>query len=148
MNCFSIVSAMLIAATIAGCTGYDPSSIPPGIQSLRDQRHAALEGLRDTALRPLRLWQNEQLPSCESPNLQKARETVLTAANMLTPDRSGVDAVMDSGSWILEVADDAQERGCKPAARSLYDAVIAIYTGGAYTALRQRAQIGIGDLRH
>jgi hypothetical protein len=32
-------------------------------------------------------------------------------------------------------------------AQRLYDAVIEIYVGGDYAALRQRAQIGIDDLR-
>jgi hypothetical protein len=55
--------------------------------------------------------------------------------------------VRDGGSWILKVADAARQHHCKEVARNLYDTVIATYIGAAYAALRQRAQIGIDDLR-
>lgn len=141
-----MIALALLAATTAGCASYSPAATPPGIQSLEDQRRAAIEGLRSEALEPLARWQREAPPSCSSPTLKEARATVLTAAGMLTPEQSGLDAVIEGGSWILEVADAVREHGCKEVARNLYDAVIATYIGGAYAALRQRAQIGIDDL--
>jgi hypothetical protein len=102
--------------------------------------------MRFVALKPLQLWEAEAQPSCTSPNLAKAGDLVLAAARMLTPERSGLDAVVEGGSWILDVADASRERGCAIMARRLYDAVIATYIGTAYAALRQRAQIGIDDL--
>ena len=73
---------------------------------------------------------------------------MLNVASLLTPEQSGVDAVSDGNSWILEVADDARDHGCKAMARHLYDAVIEIYVGGDYAALRQRTQIGVDGLHH
>ncbi len=138
--------ALLCAATTA-CAGYDPAATPPGIKSLQDQRLAIIDGLRADTLRPLALWQQETPPSCSSPTLERASASARMTASMLNPERHGVDVAIEGGSWILEVADAAREHGCKKVARGLYDAVIATYTGAAYAALRQRAQIGIDDLR-
>jgi len=41
----------------------------------------------------------------------------------------------------------AADKGCGPTARTLYLYVIETFTGSAYAAMRQRAQIGIDDLR-
>ncbi len=41
----------------------------------------------------------------------------------------------------------AAAKGCGPTARALYLYVIETFTGSAYAAMRQRAQIGIDDLR-
>jgi hypothetical protein len=41
----------------------------------------------------------------------------------------------------------AAEKGCGSTARTLYLYVIETFTGSAYAAMRQRAQIGIDDLR-
>jgi hypothetical protein len=139
-------AAALICATAAACA-MPNATTPPGIQRLQDQRHAAIARLGDQTLQPLSQWEQETPPSCSSPALAKARVSVLTTAGLLKPDRSGVDAVIEGGTWVLQVADAARDHGCKDVARSLYDAVIATYTGSAYTALRQRAQIGIEDLR-
>lgn len=143
----AVIALALIPATLASCAGYNPAATPPGIQSLEDQRRANVERMRSLTLQPLSRWQEETPPSCGSPNLVKAGASALTTASMLTPERQGVDTVVAGGTWILEVADAARLRGCKHVARGLYDAVIASYIGGAYAALRQRAQIGIDDLR-
>jgi hypothetical protein len=82
-----------------------------------------------------------------SPSLAKARSLVLAAAGMPAPEEQGLDVVIEGGSWVLEVADAARQHRCTKVARDLYDTVIATYTGSAYAALRQRAQIGIEDLR-
>jgi hypothetical protein len=73
---------------------------------------------------------------------------VLFTASRLNPADHGLDMVRDSGGWIREVADAAPQHHCKEVARGLYDTVIATYVGTAYAALRQRAQIGIDDLRN
>ena len=144
---YPIIAITLLCAATAACAGYDPAATPPGIRSLQDQRRATIDRMRSETLRPLALWQQDTPPSCSSPTLEKASASVLMTASMLTPERHGVDAAIEGGSWILEVADAAREHGCKKVARGLYDTVIATYTGGAYAALRQRAQIGIDDLR-
>lgn len=147
MNRYSAIAIALLCAATTACAGYDAGATPPGIKSLQDQRRAVIDDMRSETLRPLALWQQETPPSCSSPALEKASASVLMTASLLIPERQGVDAAIEGGSWILEVADAAREHGCKKVARGLYDRVIATYTGAAYAALRQRAQIGIDDLR-
>jgi hypothetical protein len=143
---YHAIATALICAAMAACATSNTTT-PPGIQSLMDQRRAAIVRLGDETLQPLSQWQQETPPTCGSPSLAKARTAVLMTAGLLTPERSGVDAVIEGGTWVLQFADTARDHGCKDTARSLYDTVIATYTGSAYAALRQRAQIGIGDLR-
>ncbi len=147
MTRFPIMALALLCAATAACAGYDPAATPPGIKGLQDQRRAVIDSLRSDTLRPLALWQQETPPSCSSPTLEKASASARMTASMLNPERHGLDTAIEGGSWVLEVADAAREHGCKKVARGLYDAVIATYTGAAYAALRQRAQIGIDDLR-
>jgi len=49
--------------------------------------------------------------------------------------------------WVLDVADGAADHGCPDFARKLYRHVIEVYIGLGYTAHRQRAEIGLADLR-
>lgn len=138
--------AGFLACAAAGCTPHETDT-PPGLQNLIDQRRDLLERMRIEALRPLAEWEAETPPNCGSPRLANARSGVLLAARMLDPDQHGIDAVMEGGTWLLRVADVAQQHGCRGVARGLYDTVVATYTGSAYAALRQRAQISIEDLR-
>jgi hypothetical protein len=91
-----LITAALLATSMAGCTGYAPS--PAGPQSLAAQREPAIATLRSSALRPLMLWHAENPPACGSPALMRPGATVLKVASLLTPDQSGVDAVSDGGS--------------------------------------------------
>jgi hypothetical protein len=70
-----------------------------------DQRRVAIDHLGDETLQPLSRWEQETPPTCGSPTLAKARATALTTAGLLKPDRSGVDAVIEGGTWVLQVAD-------------------------------------------
>jgi DNA-directed RNA polymerase subunit RPC12/RpoP len=45
------------------------------------------------------------------------------------------------------MADEAKDARCDKLARIAYDFVIELYLGSDYAALRQRAEIGINDLR-
>jgi hypothetical protein len=141
-----LITAALPATSMAGCTGYNLSG-SASTQSLEAPREAAIATFHSSALRPPALWHAENPPSCGSPRFEQAGAAVLKVAILLTPEQSGVDAVSDGGSWILEAADDARHHGCKGMAQRLYDSVIEIYVGGNYAALWQRAQISINDLR-
>jgi hypothetical protein len=140
----SLITAALLATSMAGRTSYDPSP-SVGTQSLEAQRQAAIATLPSTALRPLMLCHAENPPAWGSTRLDEAGATVLKVASLLTPEQSGVDAVNDRG--ILEGADDTRAYGGKAMARRLYDGIIEIYLGGDSAAPRQSAQIGIDDLR-
>ena len=144
MNLRLIAPALFCAMAACKAPTHTP---PPGIQALQDQRRALIDKIGGDTLKPLAQWQQEAPPSCASPLLAKARGAALLTASRLNLVDHGLDMVRDSCSWILEVADAARQHQCKEVARDLYETVIATYVGAAYAALRQRAQIGIDDLR-
>ena len=139
--------ACALVCTAAGACSLGQTSSSSETQSIPEEKQAVIARMRSIALRPLVDWERETPPSCTSPRLAEARSLVLAAARMQTPEEQGLDVVIEGGSWVLEVADAARQHRCPDVARGLYDAVIATYTGSAYAALRQRAQIGIEDLR-
>lgn len=94
-------------------------------------------------LAPLREWEQEPSHDCRSPKLLDARASVLDTALMIKPERDGFEATYDAATWILDVADGAAARGCTVTARDLYIKVRAIYVGGGYIRLRERASIGV-----
>ena len=116
-------------------------------QSAERNFQDSINKMKTLALAPYVAWTAETPPLCTSPTLKKAQDSVLFFANRLNPRENGFSTVVEAGGWVLDVADGARDRGCKKEARSLYDSVISIYTGTAYSSLRQRAQIGIDDLR-
>jgi hypothetical protein len=146
MSITRLMACALLSAATGACS-LATSGTTPATQSIIEQRQAAINRMRFIALHPLVDWEQETPPSCTSPNLGKARSLVLAAAGMQTPEKQGLDVVIEGGGWVLQVADAARQHHCTVVARNLYDTVIATYTGSAYAALRQRAQIGIEDLR-
>ena len=136
----------VICISMSGCGTYTNGD--NSVAAAQARVAQARENMRNTALSPLWAWEQENPPSCSSPQLQKARSSVLGFADAVgSNDDLGLDVKFDTGSWILDVADSAKDHGCKDVARSLYDAVIQIFIGGGYAALRDRARIGIDDLR-
>jgi hypothetical protein len=61
-----------------------------------------------------------------------------------TDDLSGRQ---QGAGWVLDVADGAADHSCPDLARKLYRHVIEAYIGWGYAAHRQRAEIGLADLR-
>jgi hypothetical protein len=53
----------------------------------------------------------------------------------------------ERASWFLDLADAAASHGCPKLADQVYREVIKTYIGSDYAAQRQRAQIGIEDVR-
>ena len=95
---------------------------------------------------PLAAFLKEDPRKCNSPALQKAVNSSLQIGGGLdtkygTPDLKEIGAVM------LDVADAAHDAGCAKIARQIYDFVIGLFSGSSYSALRQRAEIGIKDLQ-
>jgi hypothetical protein len=131
----TFVIALLLA--LAGCADYQARR-----QLLDAHQPDSLAQLRDLTLAPYPEWQQEPLPDCHSPKLLDARASVLNTALMIRPQRDGFEASYDAAAWILDVADGAAARGCVATARDLYVKVRAIYTGGGYIRLRERASTG------
>ena len=55
--------------------------------------------------------------------------------------------MLDAGAAVLDVADGAKKKGCARDARELYDFVLRNFSGLGYAELRERATVGIKDLR-
>ena len=95
---------------------------------------------------PLAAFLKEDPRKCNSPALQKAVNSSLQIGGGLdtkygTPDLKEIGAIM------LDVADAAHDAGCAKIARQLYDFVVGLFSGPGYSALRQRAGLGISDLQ-
>ena len=117
------------------------------LQDLQLRKQRLVAALREDTVAPYEQWLSERPPRCDSPTLERARRSALANAGILRPETAGIDVVLAAGGWTLDIADGAKEHGCAIVARNLYDNVIKIYLGSAYTALRDRARIGIDDLR-
>ena len=138
-----LAAAIFSAVGIAGCN-FAPS---PSIEQLQAQQNQTWENLHQLAIAPYYKWESAGA-DCSSPDLVTARNNVVATASVVDPQRFDLDRIFAAGSWILDVADGAKRHGCADTARYLYDAVISTYVGGGYAALRERARIGIDDLRH
>lgn len=77
--------------------------------------------------------------------------TAFAKSNLVTDNMgvstNGVDIVNQTGLAYVAIGDLAGSKGCAKEARSIYLAVIESFTGVDFAALRERAMIGIDDLR-
>jgi len=80
---------------------------------------------------------------CKSKSLGEAAASAMFAG-IATDDLS---LRQQGAGWVLDVADGAADHGCPDLARKLYRHVIETYIGWGYAAHRQRAEIGLADLR-
>lgn len=100
----------------------------------------------DLARKPLAAFEAENPKLCTSENLKEARVMALNLVSVLSP-KSATAHKRNTGATILDVADSARNAKCTQDARVLYDHVIKVFVGSDFAALRQRAEIGINDVR-
>lgn len=88
-------------------------------------------------------------PDCASKDLNDAIvfSQGIISALVQKPGNLDPTLFLELGASALDVGDGARIAGCREDARKMYDYVIRVFVGGAYAGLRQRAQIGIDDLR-
>lgn len=89
-------------------------------------------------------FRQEAEGSCDSSNLAQAERGARNVARYSVPTLENQQL---AASLLLDVADAAAEKGCLEYARGLYRGVIREYIGTGYAAHRQRAEVGLGDLR-
>lgn len=110
------------------------------------------EELRALILKPLKAWERKEpiwkQISCDSKKLQEAKAHV-GVAERSAGNRYGdyLDMNMAVGGATLDVAEAALKHGCLDVADEMYRHVLQRYVGIAYSGLRQRAQVGINDVR-
>ena len=85
--------------------------------------------------------------NCTSAHLEAARTAAAEAITITSGVEFFLSARISAGSLLLDVADAAKGKGCAAVARAMYDQVVQSYTGLSFAALRERAAIGIQDLR-
>ena len=83
--------------------------------------------------------------NCDGPELDEATEAANRAVSLSQKHELGIR--MAARGQLLSVADAAKSKGCVQQARAIYDEVLRVFAGGAYASLRDRATIGIQDLR-
>jgi hypothetical protein len=74
----------------------------------------------------------------------RANSAWVTVAN---PPGVTEDVLPRGASTLLDVADAAAEHNCPDLAKDIFNRVIAVFVGSNYAAYRQRAEIGLADLR-
>ena len=139
------LAAVAAAALLSGC-GTSPfnlygakadAEIKTAEQQMLDASNKASESLALYAKLPHK--------NCDGPELDEATEAANAAVSLSQRHELGVR--MAAGGQLLSVADAAKSKGCVQQARAIYDEVLRVFAGGAYASLRDRATIGIQDLR-
>ena len=84
---------------------------------------------------------------CTSESLGQAATSAMFWGVAVGSSIDDLSARQQGADWVLDVADGAADHGCPDLARKLYRHVIETYIGWGYAAHRQRAEIGLADLR-
>jgi hypothetical protein len=153
---------IVLVLLLGGCAsaGIEPAGLDSPVQTgsiappvdagetargeLRKVQHKAV----DEARRPVRAYLAEKGSDCASARLKEARskvtETAGAVAAAMKPDYA---AMLEAGAAVLDVADGAKKKGCGRDARELYDFVLKNFSGLGYAALRERATVGIREIK-
>ena len=105
--------------------------------------------MRNQIISPALAFEKERPIECSSPTLRTAvaRAMGFTAA-LSSLKKTYLETAGVIARSTLDVADIAKRNKCKEHARLLYDLILETYVGTAYAAYRERAIVGINDLRH
>jgi hypothetical protein len=156
--------AIAMAPALAGCAQSNGQAASDVMFESARQSQAAetagkaeLQRRLDAAIAPARdaliAFRTEKRPACTSEHLRSARVEALGMMGGSAVKQQqviyawGVDGIYQIAGVVLDVADAARAHHCTKVAREIYDAVIRTYVGSDYAALRQRAEIGIRDLK-
>jgi hypothetical protein len=139
---FAIFVALASATSYAQQPRKSVEETGRDLQAARAKERESMEALLKFVRKPLDAFRKEKPPKCDSPNLRKAM--------IVSVDLFGqrLDAFAPQlAALTVDVGDAARDANCPKQARIVYDFVIEGYTGSNYAAMRQRAEIGINDLR-
>lgn len=137
------LALLLLAASMFGAFAQRSERLKESDREVQ----ASIDKMLALIAQPLASFRSEKAPSCASEHLKEARGMSIALASGIGRIRPRVSEGLQLGTAVLAVADEAKKAGCREAARALYDIVIEVFIGSGYAALRQRAQIGIDDLR-
>ena len=153
---------IVLALLLGGCAnaGLEPAALQQPLQTgsiaapvdageaargeLRKVQHKAVEDAR----RPARAFLAEKGTDCTSPRLKEAVSKVTDTANAVAAAmRPDYATMLEAGATVLDVADGAKKKGCVRDARELYEFVLRNFAGLGYAELRERATVGIRELK-
>lgn len=122
-------------------------------QDIARASQRANERMASLLREPLTTFENEKPISCSSPNLEMAVSGIYTAESALDEKAQAagsppdVEMTKPELGAIFEAADTATRHRCFNTAEKLYKHVLERYIGWAYTAYRERAKVGLDDVR-
>jgi hypothetical protein len=119
----------------------------PGAAELQRRSEEHMGQLYDEVDVPLDAFLGGPRGHCASAHRHQAAGAALYIGALSGQMGADLDMLQQTAGWILDVADGASEHGCPDTARKLYGCVIETYIGLGYAAHRQRAEIGLADLR-
>lgn len=149
-----------LALTLGACAnaGIEPAALEPPVQTgsvtadagagargeIRKVQHKAVE----EALRPAKAFLAEKSADCSSPRLKEAASKITETATALAAGmRAEYETMLEAGGAVLDVADGAKRRGCAQKALGLYEFVLKHFSGLGYAELRERATVGIREVK-
>jgi hypothetical protein len=132
--------AVAAAGLLCGC-GTSSANLDAQIKAAEQQMLDASMKASES----LALYAKSPHTNCNGPELDEATETATAAVSLSQRHELGIR--ISAGGQLLSVADTAKSKGCMQQARAIYDEVLRVFAGGAYAGLRDRAMIGIQDLR-
>ena len=120
----------------------------PDERELKRQRQEMVRDLETNILKELRQWEKEKRVNCDSDNLKTPHiQAILVAGEFQRLGHDELPTFQMLAGVHLEIADSARKRGCLDFADGVYRYVISTFIGTGYAAHRQRAQIGLDDIR-
>jgi len=137
------------ALVLTFCLISGPSYSQPAVdRELERMQREANERMMRIVYEPLEAFQAEKARNCKSANLKTAfQRAVGLSEGVAKNDKLGLSQRLATAIGLADVADAAKRKGCAEQARALYDLIVEVYVGSGYAGVRQRAQIGIDDLR-
>jgi len=151
-----IVFLPVAAACIAACTPppvASPQPRPITYEELNRRAPAQIDSDEAAAaVDILRSASATGRAACQPDGYTAALEKIRALRNSprgSTPYQWGLHEarVYDSGRLMLQVGEIARTRRCNAIAREAFLEVIEVYVGSDFAALRQRAQVGVDDIR-
>jgi hypothetical protein len=132
--------AVAAAGLLFGC-GTSSANLDAQIKTAEQQMLDASKKASES----LALYAKSPHKNCNGPELDEATETANAAVALSQRHELGVR--LAAGGQLLSVADAAKSKGCVQQAGAIYDEVLRVFAGGEYASLRDRAMVGIQDLR-
>jgi len=153
---------IMLALIFGACAnaGIEPAALESSVQTgsvaapidageaargeVRKVQNKAIEEAR----RPVNAYLADKSADCSSPRLREAaskvKETTIAFAASMRPD---YETMLAAGGAVLDVADGANRRGCSQKARELYEFVLKHFSGLGYAELRERATVGVREIK-